>query len=330
MTDRPTDGPVRVMFFGSGGFAVPILDTLAAMPAIRLVGVVSVPDRPAGRGARVAAPPVADRARELGVPVLQPPRLRDPETLAAISAFEPDVAVLADYGRLVPPVVLAIPSRGFLNLHPSVLPRHRGATPIQATIVAGDDVAGVSLFEMDAGLDTGPVVAQVSWPLAGTETAPELEATAAGRAAALLRETLGPWLAGEKPAHAQGADGVTVTRPLSREDGRLDPAAGVDALARRVRALLPWPGTFVETTSGRLGVLRAAAARGMPGDRPGEIVGDGDGLALTADDGRLALLEVRPAGGRSMTASELRRGRPAFAGATVVPAPPTDRPVGAP
>lgn len=313
-------GPVAVAFFGSGPFAVPILDRLAAMPGVRLVGVVSVPDRPSGRGGRVSAPPVADRARSLGLRLLQPVRLRDGTAAAAIRDLGPEVAVLADYGRLVPAELLAIPPRGFLNLHPSLLPRHRGATPIQATILAADAQAGVSLFEMDAGLDTGPIVAQVGWPLDGREDAIELEATAARRAAELLEATLGPWLAGERRARAQPVDGITLTRPLRREDGRLDPALPAAELERHVRALAPWPGTFVDLPAGRLAILRAAVAPARPDDEPGVLVAEDGGLALSAAGGRLRLLEVRPAGGRAMSAADLRNGHPDWLGARVAPA----------
>lgn len=311
----------RVAFFGSGAFAVPILDALASMPGVVIASVISVPDRPVGRSAAPAAPPVVERARELGLAVLQPARLRDPETAAAIAELELDAAVLADYGRLVPGGLLAVPRRGFLNVHPSALPRHRGATPIQATILAGDPSAAVTLFEMDEHLDTGPIVAQASWPLQGDETAPALAADAARRAAELLSSTLRPWLAGERLPRPQPADDATLTRPLSREDGRLDPARPAAELERQVRAYTPWPGTFVETGDGRLLVRRAAVAAAGPeqsDERPGLLEPDGDGLALTTGAGRLRLLEVQPAGGRSMSGSDLRRGRPGLAGSQVM------------
>ncbi|MBI3750264.1 MAG: methionyl-tRNA formyltransferase [Chloroflexi bacterium] len=310
-------GPVAVAFFGSGPFALPILDRLAGMPAVRVVGVVTVPDRPSGRGGRLTAPPVADRARALGVSLHQPARLRDGAAASLIRDLGPEVAVLADYGRLVPPELLAIPRRGFLNLHPSLLPRHRGATPIPATILSGDREAGVSLFEMDSGLDTGPIVAQARWPLTGREDAMALEADAALRAAELLEATLSPWLAGERPARPQPAAGMTVTRALRREDGRLDPALPAVELERRVRAFVPWPGTFVDLPDGRLAILRAAAAPSQPGDEPGLLVADDGGVALTAADSRLRLLEVRPAGGRTMSAADLRNGHPGWLGARV-------------
>jgi len=321
VTAEPVARPARIVFFGSGAFGLPTLDTLANLPTVHLVAVVSVPDRPAGRGGRVAAPPTAERARELGLPLMQPGLLRYPAVVSGLRELAPDAAVLADYGRLVPPEILAGPARGFLNLHPSLLPRHRGATPIQAAILAGDAEAGVTLFEMDAGLDTGPIVAQQAWALAGSETAPELEAAAAARAAQLLVVTLPRWLDGSIPARPQPAEGVTLTRPLSREDGRLDPEEAARALERSVRALQPWPGTFIETTGGRLAILRAEARPAVAGDAAGHLVGADGGLALTTAEGRLALLEVRPPGGRSMSAGDLVRGRPGYADSRVLSGP---------
>jgi hypothetical protein len=184
--------------FGSGRFGVPILEALVAAPEVELVGVVSVPDRPVGRSQTVTPTPVAARALELGVPVLRPVRLRDPEAVAEIANLVPDLGVLADYGRIVPPAILDLPERGILNVHPSLLPRHRGATPIPAAILAGDAKTGVTLIRMDAGVDTGPRLAWESWPLDVTATAPELGRR--GGRGELLRRSLASWLDGSLDA----------------------------------------------------------------------------------------------------------------------------------
>ena len=302
-----SDRPARTVFLGSGTFGLPILDVLRAHPAIELVAVIAPPDRPAGRGGVPRAVPVAASARAAGLAVLQPERLRSPETLDAIGTLRPDLGVLADFGRLVPASILAIPAHGILNVHPSLLPRHRGATPIPATILAGDPTAGVVVMAMDEGLDTGPIVSSRAWSLDGTETAPALEARAAAEGAALLSETLEPYLRGELVPGPQ-AGAVSLSRPLRREDGRLDPARRAVELERQVRAYLPWPGSHLETGSGRLAVLRAAVVEPEAGDRPGDLVPDGDGLALVVADGRLRLLEVQPAGRRPMSGAEYRRG----------------------
>ncbi len=307
----------RTVFFGSGAFAVPLLDAVLAAPELTLVGVVTAPARPSGRRAEPAPTPVATRAGLLRVPLLQPGRLREPSFLEAFAGLEPDVGVLADYGKLLPSQVLDLPPHGILNLHPSLLPRHRGATPIPAAILAGDRETGVSLFRMDPGMDTGPLVAVERTTLDPGADAPEVEERLAARAASLLLRSIGPYLRGDLVERDQPEEGVSVTRPLARDDGRLDPGRPAAVLERQVRALRPWPGTFVETGDGRLAVLRAAVGEGSAGDVPGVVVADGPGLALATAEGRLRLLEVRPAGGRSMDGAAYRRGRPGVVGARV-------------
>ena len=256
---------IRTVFFGSGGFALPILEALIGAPGIELVGVVTAPDRPTGRRAEPTPTPVAVRAVALGLPLLQPERIRDGAALESIAALRPGLGVLADYGRIVPPAILDLPTHGILNVHPSLLPRHRGASPIPAAILAGDATTGVTLIRMDAGLDTGPIVAAVEWPLDGSETASSLEARAAAEGAGLLSATLGAWLAGSIEARPQDGATATLTRPLRRADGRLDPARPAAELARQVRAFSPWPGTLLETVAGPIKVLRAeVGAVGRP------------------------------------------------------------------
>jgi methionyl-tRNA formyltransferase len=309
--------PARVVFYGSGAFAARVLDVVATGPGLALVGVVTAPPRPAGRRAVLTPTPVGVRAASLGVPVLFPDRLRDPGFVAALEALRPDVGILADYGKLLPGSVLEVPPHGTLNLHPSLLPRHRGATPIPAAILAGDHETGVSLFRMDAGMDTGPIVAVERIALTGDEDAPDLEGRLAGLAGSLVARSIGPYLRGEAPPRPQPAEGATVTRPLLRADGRLDPLRPAVALERQVRAYRPWPGTFLELTEGRLAVLEAAVAGAGEGDAAGVLMADGPGLALATATGRLVLLEVQPPGGRPMGAASFRRGHPAIVGARV-------------
>jgi methionyl-tRNA formyltransferase len=318
----PPTAPARIVFFGSGAFALPILERLASLDSVRLVAVVSTPDRPAGRHGDLAPTPVAVRARAAGIPLLQPASLRTDEAAAELGACRPDAAVLADYGRILPASILAVPPHGFLDLHPSLLPRHRGATPIPASIAAGDPETGVTLFRMDPGMDTGPIVAASRRTLDGTEDAPALEAALAADAADLLAASLAPWLSGDLPERPQPDAGVTVTRPFRRADGALDPAMPAAALERRVRALRPWPGTYLEMPDGRL-IVRAASVASGPGPAPGaasgaalgDVVAHGAGLALVTADGLLVLDVVQTPGGRAMTGAEARRGRPTLAGA---------------
>jgi methionyl-tRNA formyltransferase len=311
-----TDAPARVLFLGSGGFAVPILYRLGHLPELEVVGVVSTQARPAGRKGMLKPVPVAVAATARGVPLMTPPHVRDPRAIEAIRELRPDLGVLADFGQIVPQALLDVFPHGVLNVHPSLLPRHRGATPIPATILAGDDEAGVTLIEMDAGLDTGPVVASERWPLEGTETASELEARAAGVGARLVSRFAGPWLRDEVEATPQDAEGVTMTRPLRREDGRLDVRLTADALDRRIRAYQPWPGSFLETPAGRLVIWRASVGEPTAKTTPGTI-GPGPLLEVATSDRWLRLDEVQPAGGRRMPGDAWLRGRPNVAGTAI-------------
>lgn len=320
MTDGPPGRRARTVFIGTGPFGIEVLRSLARggrHDPFELVGVVTTPGRPAGRRGEVQPSPIENAAREMRLgTVLALPRLRPAESVAAVLALQPDLVVLADDGRIVPPGLLDVPN-GALNLHPSLLPRHRGATPISSTIMAGDTHTGVTIIRMDDGIDTGPIVAVDRVPLTGRETAPALEAQLAGVAAGLLRRILPQWLSGSITPTPQASDGGTLTHLLRREDGRLDPSSPVAALERRVRAYQPWPGTYLETPLGRLAIHAASIGPLLDGDREGTLTAHGDGLAVVAQDGRLVIQEAQPAGGRRMSAAELRRGRPGLVGAPV-------------
>jgi methionyl-tRNA formyltransferase len=277
--------------------------------------VVSAPDRPVGRKAILTPTPVAARAGELSLPLLQPARVRSSDSVAVLQALAPDLAILADYGQLIPRVLLDLPPRGFLNLHPSALPRHRGAAPIPATILAGDTTSAVTLIVVTEGMDAGPIVAVGPLEVRSDDTAVALEDRAAGVAAALLMRALPEWLAGRLPARSQPAEGVTLTRPLRREDGLLDPNRSAVELERQVRAYQPWPGSYLEINLGRLIVWRASACPNEPGDEPGMLEAHGAGLALSTTNGRLRLDEAQLAGKRRVAGDELRRGHPNLVGA---------------
>ena len=308
--------PARTIFLGSGGFAVPIVEALQAHPSVDLVALLTAPVRQGSRG-RPTDTPVGEWAGQHGLWTLRPTRLRDPAALAEVVSLRPDLLVLADYGQIVPQVLLDLPRRGALNLHPSLLPRHRGASPLAAAILAGDRATGVSLMRMDAGLDSGPLIAQRHVPLTGRETAPELESDLAGVAAELLAASLGPWLDGALVPRAQPDEGVTLTKPLRREDGRLDPAKTAAELERQVRAYQPWPGSYIDTPNGRIIVWRAAVGAGANAPAGTLIALEGGRPALATTLGLLELVEVQPAGGRRMTGAELLRGRPTLVGALV-------------
>lgn len=313
------DRPARAVFLGSGTFAVPIVEAVASHVALELVTVISAPDRPAGRGRRLRPVPVADLARRRGWPIRQPARLRDAAEQAAVVALRPDILVLADYGQIVPARLVETPAHGALNVHPSLLPRHRGASPIAATILASDRETGVTVIRMDAGIDTGPIVAQERLAVGEHDAAPELETLLAALGARLLGAVLEPWLRGAIDPVPQPVEGASLTRPLRRADGRLDWARGAAELERQVRAYQPWPGSFTASPLGRLSVWRSAVVEADVEDarapEPGTVLPFGRGIAVACGSGALQLLDVQAAGGRRMSGMDLRNGYPGLVGA---------------
>jgi methionyl-tRNA formyltransferase len=300
---------VRTLFFGSGSVALPVLERLLQGELVELDSVVTAPPRPAGRKRVLTPTPVAQLAAAHGLPVRTPAGLRHADVLEELRAAGAELIVLADYGRIIPPAVLELPEHGALNIHPSLLPRHRGAAPVAGAILAGDDVTGVTVMLMVEGLDTGPIVAQAELPLDGSEVAPELEARLAELGADLLLQHLPAWLAGSLQARPQPEAGATLTRMLRREDGRLDPSRPAAELERQVRAYQPWPGSFVEHDGVRLKVWAADVLGQVVSVEPGRIILTEGTLGLGTVDGVLRLDEVQPAGKRRMSGAEYRRGR---------------------
>lgn len=284
--------------------------------------VVAQPDKPVGRGLHLTAPPVKREALERGIPVLQPARARDPGFLEAFAAASPDVVVVAAYGQILPPALLEIPSRGCLNVHTSLLPRWRGAAPIAWAILEGDAETGVAIMRMEAGLDTGAIVAEERTPIAGDDTGQSLHDRLAEMGARLIRRVLPDWIAGRLTPIPQPAEGVTYARKLTREDGRLDWTQPASAIDRRIRALNPWPGAFTTLPSGDSGggllkiweaspCDRVPVGDGRPAARAGEVVSvNADGLVVATGDERmdLRILALQREGRRRMSAREFLAG----------------------
>ena len=299
----------RTIFFGSGPVALPALTRLLASRLVDIESVVTAPPRPAGRKGQLRPTPVAELASGHGLLVRTPQTLRDEQVQSELRAAGPELIVLADYGRIIPGAVLEIPRHGALNIHPSLLPRHRGAVPVAGTLLAGDALAGVTVMHMDEGLDTGPIVAQRELTLAGTEATPALEARLAEMGAELLVEVLPAWLEGSITATPQPDEGATLTRVLRREDGRLDPARPAAELERQVRAYQPWPGSFLEHEGDRLKIWAASVLAQDVSVEPGAIILTAGTLGLGTVDGVLRFDEVQPAGKRRMSGAEYRRGK---------------------
>jgi len=304
----------RVLFMGSPPFALPTLQAL--MQGYHVVGVVTQPDRPSGRGRQLQPPPVKMVAQAHGLPVLQPASLRSPEAIAALQALRPDMIVVAAFGQILRPAVLDLPPFGCLNVHASLLPRWRGAAPIAAAILAGDETAGITIMQMDPGLDTGPILRQSALPIAPDDTSESLGEKLARLGADLLLATLPDWLAGKIQPQPQDNTLATFAPQLEKEQGHIDWSQPADAIARRVRAFHPWPGTFTTWQSAPLRILRASAesASGEEGTLPGTVEATPDGPAVATGRGRLRLIEVQPAGKRPMPADAFVRGARGFLG----------------
>ena len=296
---------MRVLFIGTGEIGVPVLRWLMDSPEHELVGVVTQPDKPVGRDQRIEAPPIKAAAAGGDVRVLQPKRIKAEEAIAEIGALAPEVVVVMAYGQILPRAVLEIPGRACLNLHASLLPRHRGAAPIQAAIVAGDRETGISVMYMDEGLDTGDVLLQKPIQIARDETGGSLHDRLAAIAPVALEEALVALRKGTARRIPQENALATYAAKLEREHGRLDWRESATLLERKIRAFDPWPGAFtvLRDDSGRERKLKIFRAT---------IISDSSEapLAFPAKDGTLALTEVQLEGKRRMSAAEFVRGYP--------------------
>jgi methionyl-tRNA formyltransferase len=298
---------------GTPEFAVPTLQALDDRHEV--VGVVTQPDRPAGRGRKLTASPVKELALSRGLEVFQPPGFTDPGALQRLADWQPEVIVVAAFGQILPLAVLELPPRGCLNIHGSLLPRYRGAAPISAAILAGEEKTGVTVMLMDEGMDTGPVLAQAELAIGPSDTTGTLTAELADLGAELLADTLPAWLEGRITPQPQDGDRATYCRPLRKQDGQLDWSRSARHLDRQVRACDPWPGTYTHWQGQRLKVLRVhprpeTSARGTPG-RVAEL---DPGIGVVTGQGVLELLEVQLAGKRPMDIEVFVHGQRDFVG----------------
>jgi methionyl-tRNA formyltransferase len=304
----------RVIFMGTPDFSVPTLAELVHGP-YHVVAVVTQPDKPSGRGRVLAASPVKQYAVTHGIPVLQPVSLRAPEAAAELTAYQPDVIVVAAFGQILRPAVLDLPPHGCINVHASLLPRWRGAAPVQAAILAGDQVTGSTIMRMDAGMDTGPLLAQAALAIRPDDTGGTLTGRLAQQGAALLAETLPRWLAGEVTPQPQDACLATLCRPVRKEEGWIDWTQPADAIARAVRAFNPWPAASAAWEGQPIKILRAMVASDQGGaGEPGRVVQSAGSVAVMTGQGLLVLEELQLAGRGAMSAADFARGQRRFVG----------------
>ncbi len=312
----------RIAFMGTPDFAVPSLAVCHELGEVVLV--VTQPDRPKGRSHEPQPPPVKVWALERGLPVAQPEKLKATRFHEELARFSPDVAVVAAYGRILPPELLAVPRAGCLNIHGSLLPKYRGAAPIQWAIANGEAETGVCLMQMDAGLDTGPVLACRAIPIGPEDTGGSMHDKLSLLGAELLRSELPAVLAGERASAPQDAARATLAPMLSKEDGRLAVHLPARLAEARIRGFTPWPGAFAALGGKVLKVLKAQVGGGR--GEPGAVLGAGPaGIEVACAQGSLFLLEVQPEGKRPMSAAQFLAGNPLAPGARTSPPSPPPR-----
>lgn len=300
---------LRVLFLGTPEFAAIPLRALAHDPRYSVVGVVTQPDRPAGRSSKMLPPPVKQEADRLGIPVMQPETLRGPDAAAQLAALQPDVGVVAAYGELLRKNILAIPPLGYVNIHPSLLPRYRGSAPINGAILSGDSETGVTVMLLESKMDAGPILAQQRVPLPPDARAGTLTTELFELGSALLLETLARYADRQIEPVAQDDQQATYTQLLRKTDGTIDWGAPAAQIERMTRAYDPWPGAW---TSWRGQPIRVGAAIVDPSwqgaAQPGAVLDRGPGIWVATGAGALELREVQPSGKRMLPAADWWRG----------------------
>lgn len=303
---------------GTAELACPSLRALHAQPAFSVVAVVTQPDKPRGRDLQLQPTPVKAVALELGLPVLQPERARHEPFVQQLRELQPELIVVAAYGQILPPVILDLPQHGCLNVHTSILPKYRGAAPIQWAILDDEPETGVTIMKMDAGLDTGAIVSVVTTPIAPEDNAQTLHDRLATMGAAALVETIPGYLDGRIRPVPQPAEGSSYARKITKDDGRIDWSLPARTIWNRVRAFTPWPGAYTSRRSKggeRLLKIWLAAVEESSGGEPGRILAaDKSGIVVACGRHDLRILQLQREGGRKLTAAEFLAGHPMSAG----------------
>ncbi|MET0486517.1 MAG: methionyl-tRNA formyltransferase [Candidatus Rokuibacteriota bacterium] len=301
---------MKVLFYGTPAFALPTFEALRR--AHTIVTVITQPDRPAHRGQKLTPPPIKLAALQAGLPVIQPPRLRDPEWPERLRALGADIAVVVAFGQILPTAVLDAPARGSINIHGSLLPKYRGAAPIQWALIRGETVTGITTFQMDAGMDTGAMLLRVETPIGPEETAGELSERLARLGAEVMLDTLAR-LDSLKPTPQP--EGATLAPRLKKTDGAIDWQRPARQLVDLLRGCNPWPGATTTLDGGALTLWRA---RVVPGTgTPGTLVAHERSLAIVAGEGAVLPLEVQPESRRALAWDEFLRGARLTAGQTL-------------
>jgi len=310
---------LRILFMGTPEFAVPSLECLI-LSQYNVVAVYTQPDKPAGRGRALVSPPVKKAAAARKLPVVQPVSLKKAEAVAQLADFHPDVIVVAAFGQILPQSVLDIPTYGCINVHPSLLPRFRGASPVAAAILAGDEFTGVTIMQMDSGLDTGPMLAQEQVPISPQDTTGSLTGKLSQVAARLLPEVLVRWTRGEITPQPQHEAEATYSGTITKEAGEIDWHLPALDIWRRVRAFQPWPGCYTTWQKKRLEIIEATPLPAEESLEVGQVVAinkEGVAFGVNTGDGILGISKVQLEGKRVMPTAEFLRGQRQFIGAVL-------------
>ncbi len=312
---------MRVVFMGTSEFAVPSLEALICN-YYQVVAVYTQPDRKAGRGQRAYLPPVIKQvALSQGLVVVQPVSLKESSTIERLASFMPDLVVVAAFGQILPPEVLALPKFGCINVHPSLLPRYRGPSPVATAILQGDDVTGVSIMLLDAGMDTGPILSQKEVPILAEDTTGSLSSRLAQIGAQLLLETLPLWLDGRIKPQAQDESRASYTKIIAKSAGEVDWRLPALDLWRRVRAFDPWPGCYTWWRGKRLKLIKVVPWDMGKSGVPGKVLAlspPAPAVGVETGDGILGLVRVQLEGKREMSAEEFARGQRGFIGSCLI------------
>lgn len=299
---------MRIVFMGTPDFAVPSLEALLKTDD-SVVGIVTQPDRPKGRGNVLTASPIKQIALRESIPLLQPTKMKDPEFLATLTSWKPDLITVAAFGRILPPVILSLPPKGCINVHGSILPKYRGAGPIQWAIINGETETGITTMLMDEGMDTGAILLQASIPIEPEDTAGNLSPRLAELGGRLLVETIAQLKAGTLVPRPQDHAQATMAPLLKKEDGAIDWSLSAISIANRIRGLTPWPGAYAYLGADRWVVAKAEATPEHTSNPPGRIIAvTKDTILVSTGLGTICLKEIQPANSRRMTIAQYLAG----------------------
>lgn len=304
--------PVRTLFFGTSDVALPSLEALAHDPSFVIVGVITQPDRPSGRKQMLEASPVKELALKLGLPLLQFEQVKEPSVVQTLKDLQPALGVVVSFGQIIPQALLDLFALGVINVHPSLLPKYRGASPMAAAIAAGETMTGVSIMRMDALMDHGPIYRKIESPVLPTDTTPTLSDRLSKEGAALLLQTLheliqNPHLSSEEQDHAK----ASIVRRYRKEDGLLDWQRPAAFLERLVRAFVPWPGTHTLIEGKRIKILQSTVGPATELEPETRFITPEGLPAIACGDGKsLILTSLQPEGGKTMDGKTFLRGRP--------------------